>query len=83
MTSKQEAIKKLNKKFNGKFSIQVQATSSGMNGVQGATALVQILEPQPEKAPLVVRYSNAFGFAPTLDEAQDKAVITAIENLGL
>lgn len=83
MTNKKKAISKLKDFTANSYSIQVQATSSGQNDVQGAKALVQILGKKEDGTPLVLRYSDAFGFGSTLKEAQDSAVVTAIENLGL
>lgn len=80
--TKEQAIKKLSKKTEGNFSIQVEATSAGA-GQQGAKALVQILKQKEEGQPQVLRYTSAYGVGQNLEEAQDKAVITAISNLGL
>jgi hypothetical protein len=82
MTSKLQAIKKLKKSFPN-YSIQIEAATSGQAGTQGAKVLIQILEKQSDKAPLVVQYSSAYGFAGTLKEAQELAVVEAVENLGL
>lgn len=81
--TKTKAIKKLHKSTKGSFSVQVEATTSGQNNVQAAKALIQILGKKEDGTSLVLRYSNAYGFGATLKEAQDSAVVDAIENLGL
>lgn len=83
MTSKQQAIKKLKKATKGYFSVQVEATSSGQQNVQGAKALIQVLGKKEDGTSYVIRYSNSHGFGANLKEAQDAAVVDAIENLGL
>lgn len=81
---KKQAIKKLTEKFQT-YSLQVDAVSSGINGVQAAKALIQILkfETPESTTPKVVRVSSSYGHGPTLTEAQDDAVIQAVQNLGL
>jgi hypothetical protein len=83
MTSKQEAIKKLVKKYKDNYSIQAETMSSGVNGLQGAKVLIQILGKKEDGTSTVVRYVSAQGLGKDLKEAQDAAVIDAVESLGL
>lgn len=65
-----------------RYDLGVEAATSGVQGVQGAKAVLQIME-LGEKGLTVVRRGSAYGFGKTLEEAQDAALLSTIENLGI
>lgn len=82
MTKKtKEAIKRL-AQAHERYDLGVEAASSGVNGTQGAKAVLQIME-QGEKGLQVIRRGSAYGFGATLEQAQDAAILSTIENLGI
>lgn len=83
MTNKKtkSAITRLTAKYE-RYDLGVEAATSGIQGVHGAKAVLQIME-QGEKGLQVVRRGSAYGFGKTLEEAQESALLTTIENLGI
>lgn len=79
-TTKAEAIQKLNAKYE-RYDLGVENVGSPA-GTFTAKAVLQILQ-DSEKGPIVVRRSSAYGFGTNLKDAQDDAIVSAIENLGL
>ena len=80
--TKEKAIKKLTKFTDNNYSIQVEATTAGP-GQQGAKVFIQIIKPKDDGVPQVLRVTSAYGIGQNLEEAQEKAIIAAISNLGL
>lgn len=67
---------------NDRYDLGVEAATSGVTGVQGAKAVLQIMELTEGKL-TVVRRGSAYGFGKTLEEAQEQALLLTIENLGI
>lgn len=81
MTKSKSAIKRLAQAHN-RYDLGVEAASSGVNGKQGAKAVLQIMELVDGKLQ-VIRRGSAYGFGDTLEQAQDAAILSTIENLGI
>lgn len=81
--TKQDAIKKLNKKFKN-YNLNVETAGNAGQGVFTVKAFIQVFELNNEgKQPQVVKNATGYGFNTSIDEAQNKAIIEAVENLGL
>lgn len=76
------AIKRLSE-ANQRYDLGVEAATSGVPNVQGAKAVLQIMERGEDGKLITVRRGSAYGFGKTLEEAQNAALLTTIENLGI
>lgn len=83
MTTKKQAIKKLNK-VHEFYNLSAEVVS-GENSVKYAKAFLQIFEKpsEPGKQPIIVKVATAYGFGESQELAQENAIVNAIENLGL
>ena len=79
MTSKQ-AIKALNSAFQ-KYDLQVEAVS-GPNGTFTFKAIVSIFD-HTDKGAVINKKSSSYGTDADSEKAQDKAIVKAIQGLGL
>jgi len=82
--TKLQAIKKLNKKFKT-YNLNVECAGNASKDVFTVKAFLQIFEPSLEngKQPVVTKNATGYGFDGDIKLAQDKAIIEAVENLGL
>lgn len=82
--TKQSAIKKLNKTFKN-YNLNVEVVGNAQKDLATVKAFIQVFEPSNEngKQPIVTKNATGYGFAATVEDAQNGAIIQAVQNLGL